>query len=346
MTSEKNKPSSIVTIHEIARKANVSIASVSYALNNRKGISEKKRKAILKIADELGYVPNAIAKSLQSKTTNIVGLVIPNLTNSFTAELVVKLEERARAEGFYLLLGCTGNRQETELDIIQRFVGRNLDGLIIIPGNYSNEEHYSRIYSTIQKMNIPLIFVGVDYPNLKSSSIYLDLENALYTLTKYLIEKGRRNLVFFGGRPGEYYSGIRIKGIKKAFAEQGMNFSQKNHFFIGSGYVFEEGYSSIMKYLKKGNNLPDAIIGINDMVAMGVLKALDEKKVNIPGEVSVTGCDNLFLPGLKETTLTTLRLPLDEITDAIISILLFNQVSVRSIQKFVVQPELIIGNTA
>jgi LacI family transcriptional regulator len=215
----------MITIKDIAKKANVSVATVSYALNNKKGIGETKKQEILDIAKKMGYVPNSVARSLQARTTNIVGLIIPDFI-SFQSELVIKLEHHARLNDYFILLGCTNKNLDAEKEIIERFISKNADALIIIPGNNATEDHYASIFKNNQHVSIPLVFIGANYNSIKSSNITIDLQSSLYKLTDYIFNKKlQSNIVFFGGDSNEYFVKIRLEGIKQAFNENGMSFT-------------------------------------------------------------------------------------------------------------------------
>ncbi len=311
----------MITIKDIAKKANVSVATVSYALNNKRGIGEVKKKEILDIAKKMGYVPNSVARSLQARTTNIVGLIIPDFI-SFQSELVIKLEHHARLNDYFILLGCTNKNLEAEKEIIERFISKNADALIIIPGNNATEEHYTTIFESRQHNSLPLVFIGANYNRIKSSNITIDLQSSLYTLTDYIFQKKPGSkIVFFGGDSNEYFVNIRLEGIKQAFQKNRMTFKKNNYFNIGNEYSFEIGYQSILQYAELNNSFPDAIIAVNDHVGYGITRGLREKGLKIPDDIMVTGCDNITVPSINGFNLTTIDLPLNEIAESAMDIL-------------------------
>ncbi|MFW6219006.1 MAG: LacI family DNA-binding transcriptional regulator [Bacteroidota bacterium] len=311
----------MITIKDIAKKANVSVATVSYALNNKGGIGEAKKKEILDMAKKMGYVPNSVARSLQARTTNIVGLIIPDFI-SFQSELVIKLEHHARLNDYFILLGCTNKNLKAEKEIIERFISKNADALIIIPGNNATEEHYATIFETHQNNSLPLVFIGANFNRIKSSNITIDLQSSLYTLTNYIFKKKPGSkIVFFGGDSDEYFVKIRLEGIKQAFQKNRMSFKEDNFFNIGNEYSFEIGYQSILQYAEMNKIFPDAIIAVNDHVGYGITRGLKEKGMNIPDDIMVTGCDNITVPSINGFGLTTIDLPLNEIAERAMEIL-------------------------
>jgi LacI family transcriptional regulator len=337
----------MVTIKQIAKKAGVSVATVSYALNNKNSIGEQKKKKIKAIAEQMGYIPNSVARSLQSRTTNIIGIVIPQISNSFTGELLVKLENYARTNEFYLLLGTTNNKPEDEIEIIDKFIQKNIDALIIIPGNNASNDHYKPITKKLNSVGVPVLFMGSSFDDIKVNYVAFDLKTAMHQLTKYLIQdKARQDIVFFGGKPEEYYTQIRLQGIALAFDQCGFHFSAKNHVVSGPGYSFEEGYAAITKMLSSKGKLPQAIMAINDMVAYGIMKGLKEHHVKVPGDLMLTGCDNINVPMLNEVGLTTIELPIDEMARLAIATVKNNMGNTLISQQISLQLKILKRNTA
>ena len=339
----------MATIKEIAAAANVSVATVSYALNGKKGIGEKKKAEILKLAKIMGYVPNSVARSLQARATNMIGVIMPRLTNSFNGELLVKLEEYTREKGYYLLLGTTDNNPEIEAEVIEKLVRKNIDALVVVPGNYSNEEFYREVTATLNKNKIPVVFIIAFYKNILANYVALDLETAFYNLTNYLFSKTEKgNILFFGGHPDEYYTRVRLTGIKKAFGENGMRFPEKNQIDIGKGNTMKNGYRAIMNFLKKNTKIPEAIIGLNDLVAFGIIKGLKENGIIVPDDVLVTGCDDIYLPAMEDYNLTTLRIPVEEVAKFTINAVMNNLANTKLSlqQQIILQLDIIKRDTA
>lgn len=339
----------MVTIKEIASKAKVSVATVSYALNGKSGIGEKKKDEILRIANEMGYVPNSIARSLQSKSTNIIGVVIPHLTNSFNSELLVKLEKEARKRGYYLLLGSTENKIEAESSIIEKLIHKNIDALVIVPGNYSSEEFYASITSQLKKVEIPVVFVGTRYKSIQANYIALDLENVMLELTNLILTKNsKENILLFGGNTKEYYTRVRLNGIAKGHKAKDQKFPKQNQINIGGDYTFENGYKAIKKYLKNNAKTSGTIMAVNDLVAYGIIKGLKEEGFSIPQDFRVTGCDDIFIPTIENINLTTIKIPIPELAKLAIESVINNITNsdLKILQQVTLQLNIIKRDTA
>ncbi|MFW6277574.1 MAG: substrate-binding domain-containing protein, partial [Prolixibacteraceae bacterium] len=265
------------------------------------------------------------------------------------SELLVKLEEYTREKGYYLLLGTTENNPEVEAEVIEKLIRKNIDALVVVPGNYSNEAFYRQVIEQHRKNKTPAVFIGSYYKNILANYVALDLETAFYNLTNYLfskVEKG--NILFFGGHPDEYYTRVRLKGIKKAFDENGKRFPEKNQINIGTGYTMQNGYRAINNFLKKKSQKPEAIIGLNDLVAFGIIKGLKEHAIMVPDDVLVTGCDDIYLPAMEDYNLTTLRIPVEEMAkftiDAVMNNLSNTKLSLQ--QQITLQLDIVKRKTA
>ena len=304
----------MVTILDVARKAGVSIASVSYALNGKPLVSEDTRAHIRKIADDLGYLPNAMAAGLVKKVTNLIGLIVPEITEVYTGRFIKHLEEEARNAGFYPILASTGGEPEMEEALIRSLMGRNIDACVILPGNRFLVPAYRRVLSLAEKRGIPFVFANISIPGIRASSVALDLEGGQYRLTRFLVGKGAADILFVGGRRGDFYADLRLSGFRAALADgSGLH--------LPGGISFESGYLLARDFLAAGNKLPEAICAMNDSVALGVLKALKERGVAVPGDILLAGFDNIALPTIDAPRLTTMEIPVARMCAACVDII-------------------------
>jgi len=338
----------MITIKDLAKKANVSVATVSYALNDKPGISAQKKKEILKLAHDYGYVPNSVAKSLQSKSTNVIGVVIPELSNTYNSELLLNLENEARLNNYYLLLGSTHNDLDIGKEVINKFIEKNIDAIIIVVGQYTSEEYYKPIVNRFNQLDIPVVFIGAAFKELAANFISLDLQTAMRNITERLLQKLKEaNLVFFGGSMDEHYTKLRVQGIKESFQSKGYTFKAHHHFNIGKQYSYESGYKAIKAYISSHDSVPGAILAINDMVAYGIMKGLNEHGLKVPENVYLTGCDKIFIPGLNDISLTTIQIPINKISTKAFNIILNSKNDPGITQKNIELPlDLYYGDTA
>ncbi|WP_164545512.1 LacI family DNA-binding transcriptional regulator [Paenibacillus albus] len=329
----------MTTIHDVAKKAGVSIAAVSYALNNKKSIGKEKKELILQIAEEMGYVPNSLAKGLLKGKTNIIGLIGTDIKDPYLATLTFQLEKYARASGLFLLLGNTGSDREHEQEIIKQFVSKNVDAILLFPGMYE-QGSYQQIVNYLRKVKTPLICLDRDLPGVKTNYVIPDLEEGEYAAARYLIENGHKRLLYLGGDTLHITTQQRHQGFKRAMDEFGLSLSDSN--FVNCGYSFEEGYEAVSALIRSGASLPTALLTTNDSVALGAYKALRQNSIRVPEDVSLIGYDDIALPTIDALPLTTVKIPLEEMArlaiDATNQLLSGGNMTLQ----YIVKPELIV----
>ncbi|RED85487.1 LacI family DNA-binding transcriptional regulator [Cohnella phaseoli] len=302
-----------MSIHEIAKRAGVSIATVSNALNNKKKVSHKTRERIMRLAEELNYVPNSLAQGLLAKKTNIVGLIVPDLSVPYTLSIIRHLEFYARENSLFILLGHTDGQFDTLWSIVDNFINKNVDAIILATGlEGAQEESMAKVIARIQKFNVPMVIMSPlrSLHQHRTNYVIPDLEEGSLQITRYLMEQNLRSVVYFGGNPSEYLTEVRHLGFTKAL--EGSRHPVSPDMFYYCGYTFQNGYQAIVRYLDEGQELPQAIVAINDMVAFGILRGLRERGIRVPEDVSLVGYDDIELQVLDFLPLTTVQIPVDE----------------------------------
>lgn len=335
----------MVTIYDVAKKAGVSIATVSYALNGKNTISEETRERIKSIVDEMGFIPNSLAQGLSSKKTNIMGVVVADIQNLFTSSFIKHLESYARNEDFYLLLGSTSNDPEIESDIIGRFIAKNVDSLVILPGNDFKEERYISITNSIKKRHIPFVIVNSSFTKVRTNFVLIDLEEGQYSLTKYLLENGHRDIRFIGGGRDSYHSMIKFKGFLRALDEFGIIDNEDLMIECGKEYTFDEGYEAGKKLLDMSEKHPEAVVAVNDTVAQGVISAIIERGYKVPEDISVAGNDDINLPLAGMVKLTTLRSPVNEVARLCVEVLKETTERKGITRQYILNQELVVRSS-
>ncbi|MHC4122032.1 MAG: LacI family DNA-binding transcriptional regulator [Planctomycetota bacterium] len=332
----------MVNIRYIAQKAGVSIATVSYTLNGKNKASAKTQERIRKIAKEAGYIPNSFARGLQTKKSDIVGLIIPDLNNTYLNTFIKFLEQYSRKAGFYVLMGCSDNKFRLEKELIHKFMSKNVDSFVIIPGNNSSQNKYKAVVKGLGEQDIPVVFINMAFSDVKTSYIAVDLEKGQYMVTRYLLDNGIRKLVFVAGIRTQYYSKVRLKGFKKALNEFGLVCENKNFLECGQNYTFEDGYDAITSFFNKNRPLPQAFVAIDDSVAMGIIKGLRERGFSVPEDISVVGCDDIKLPIIDTVPLTTLKIPLEYMVHICVEFLKAAREDKEYLCQHNIEPELVI----
>ncbi len=294
-----------VSIKDVAREAGVSIATISYVLNNKKGesISDETINRVREAIKKLNYVPNLSARSLVSKRSNLIGVVIPQAEagkefmfyNPFYGEFLSSVEYEARKKGFHLLISGT----EADQKYIQVAQNRGLDGIIIV-GIYPDS-----FFQELKQCQIPIVLVDSYCSDHYFHSIGINDRHGGYLATKHLIEKGHRKIAFISGMVKE--NGVnsnRLLGYKDALEEYGIDFDEKL-LYLGDTN-FEYGIKAGAR-LANSKNGETAAFATADILAVGVIKGLKENGLRVPEDKSVVGFDDVYLARITDPSLTTVR---------------------------------------
>lgn len=330
-----------VTIKDIARKANVSYATVSRALNNKEGVNEETRQRIIRIAQEMGYKPNAIARGLVKRHTNTIGLVIPDITNPFFPEVARGVEDAANEQGYSILLCNTNWEQEREETYINLLMEKRVDGIIIAP--ISKDTNY---IEDLLGDHFPLVYVSRVPEGTQNSFVVIDNTRGGFLATKHLIEQGYKKIGYIGGTKGSASSQDRFKGYQLAFEKYGIEYEPR--FIVSGDFKRETGYN-IMKKLLEGPEYPDAVFAENDLLALGAMQAIREKGLKIPQDIAVVGFDDIPFASFPEVQLTTICQPKYEMGRIAAQILmdkLTQKKGKNTDRKVILEPELIVRKSS
>ena len=291
------------TIKDVANKVGVSVATVSYVLNGKKKISEDTKKKIYEAIEELNYVPNINAQGLNSHSSRLIGVVVPQtengdklmFQNAFYGEVLGSIEYWARQKGYHVIVSAT-DTNESYLKLAKQ---RNLDGIIVI-GMYPDE-----FYKELKKTDIPIVLIDSYCNDFYYHSIRIDDAYGSYLATKYLLENGHSEIAFFVGQVKD--NGVmkkRLLGYKQALEQFGVEYNEK--------YIFEGqiDYDSGIKLADKlvNSKLPiTAIVCAADILAIGVMSELYKLGVKVPDDISIVGFDDLETSKYLTPALTTIH---------------------------------------
>lgn len=327
-----------VTIKDISKIVGVSYATVSRALNNYPEVNEDTKKRIIKVANEMGYQPNAIAQGLVKNETKTIGLMIPDITNPFFPEVAIGVEEAASEAGYTVFLVNTNWDEKRELDSFNVLSQKQIDGLIIAPSS-ENSKHLEKILHR----GIKIVFLGRRLYYKNSASVIIDNEIGMYKAVEYLIKKGHKNIVFLGGKKELSVNQERLNGYKNALKIYGL---ETNEELIKFDYFKREGGYHLTKHLIESDLIFSAIVNVNDLLAIGAIQAIKEKGLLIPSDVAVIGFDDIELASLPEIQLSTVAQPKYEMGKLAFEILV-KQIKGKSnvTRKILLEPELTIRST-
>ncbi len=322
----------MVTIKDIAKIANVSVSTVSRALNGNGKVNADKRKEILQIAKDNHYVPNWHAKIVSqriSKRIKNIGLIVPDITNPFFAELTRGVEYVSKTKVMITLADSFRNLEEEE-KIAFMFRNNGLDGVII-----GNSRINDDIVVELSK-SLPILVFDKKYNLPNVCSIILDNIYGAYIGTKHLIEIGCKDIIHLAGNSDLLVSTQRIDGYKKAMSEAKLDIN-----IIEVGYDKESGYESMRNLLRSGQKV-DGIFCINDLVALGAMKAVKEAGLVIPRDVAIVGFDDTNFCDVVSPSLTSVHQPAREMGEMAAKMLLALINYTTTIYEYVFSPSLVV----
>lgn len=322
-------------LKHIAELTNVSISTVSKVLNGKGRVSEKKRREILRVAKEIGYTPNYHARSMARKTKIItMGLIVPDITNLFFARLTRGIEKACGEESLVILMDSFRDLDREERLIRNaRFFG--VDGIII--GNSRVSDDLVLEVSSY----VPVVVFDKEYDQENVASILLDNFYGAYSATKHLIENGCSNIVHLGGTHELYVSLQRLEGYTTAMKEFGLE-----PVVYPVGYDEDKGYQQMKKILLSAQKV-DGVFCMNDLVAIGALKAIKEFSLRVPEDIAVIGFDDdEELCEIASPPLSSVHQPIEEMGE-IAAKLLFELIKGnKKINRYVFSPRLVIRQSS
>ena len=289
-----------VTLKDVAKAAGVSYATVSRALSGSSQIGSETRERVLKLCDEMGYTTNFVARSMVTKRTNLIGLVVPSVDNQFMSELAYHAEVSARSHGYNIMLCDSGPDLRQEKTVVKLLLGRQVDGILIVPQS-------SRSYESLKPYldQTPTVFLSENLRDQPQSYVAVDNSRGTYLGTQYLYELGHRDILYFGQRQSTTHQ-LRAEGYLKACQELGLAPRYFNSEYTRSS--IQGGYQLAKELFQKPLNYT-AIVASTDSNALGVLTAADELGIDIPGRLSLIGFDNISATALSRIDLTTIDQP-------------------------------------
>lgn len=308
------------TIRDVAERAGVSNATVSNVINDKGKVSESTRKSVLEAIEALNYRPNASAqRRLQQSGPKSIGVVIKEVHNPYFADVIVAVQEKANEEGYSIMFSSSEGKHDMEGQIIDLFVEKDVDGIIINPLLDQNAD-LSHLFD-LKRRNIPFVLLERVH-GLQANLVDVDNVQASRDITTYLINLGHENIVHFAGPEYSMHSAERAEGFRRAFFDFQLVYSED--FVIRAGALQEEGYQTGMEYFQdlSAAERPTAVMCYNDLVAIGLLRALRELDIDVPGEVSVTGFDNIETCDYAPVPLTTMGVPTAEMGRAAVEVLI------------------------
>ena len=292
------------TIKQIAKIANVSPKTVSKSLNDKSGVSEELRNSIKKLAQDLGYIPNMLGRGLQGHPMNTIGVLISDNTSPSYSEIIKGIESKAEEHNYNIILCNSNENNKLQDKHIKMLIEKQVDGIIMAPVPVVDDLNMGGI-DELSKRNIPFIFINRKIIGKEFDCVQTDNVLGGYLATKYLIEKGHRNIIHLTTSKSISSASERIQGYMKALQEADIPFDTENVFYCETVSI-DCSYQTMLGILKGRRNF-SAIFAFNDIVAYGIIKAVYECRLRIPSDVAIIGYDDLPYSQICLVPLTTVH---------------------------------------
>jgi len=292
-----------VTIYDLARKLNISPATVSRGLKDHPAISKKTKKRIFDLAREMGYRSNNFARNLRKQTTNTIGVIVPRLNSYFMSTVIAGMEKVANEEGYNLIISQSSESAPKEMASARTMFNNRVDGLLVSLAYDTDDISH---FDVFVKKNIPLIFFDRVTDNRNSVNVLIDNRKAAYEATRHLIDQGCKRIVHITATPKRNVYVDRLQGYKQALAESNIKFRED---YVIISNLSQEAGAQAAETIRQMKPLPDAVFVANDNCAVGCMLALKQSGIAIPKDIAFIGFNNDPVSTVVEPNLTTINYP-------------------------------------
>jgi DNA-binding LacI/PurR family transcriptional regulator len=323
-----------ISIKDIARIAHVSHSTVSRALRGSPLVNSGTAEKIRQVAVQYGFRPSAVARSLVTRCTQTIGVVVTTIADPFVAEVVSGIEDEAGTNGYSVFLANCNADPAREMKVVQSFEERRVDGIVV------TASRVGALYaSVLERMRIPIVLLNNQHPSHFAHSIMIENLAASNSAVRHLIELGHARIAYVGDRFGYGSDSERFSGYRSALDAADIPFRPD---LVVHGNGKAEGADAAVEKLVAAAELPTAIFCYNDMTAIGVLKAMRGRGLKVPDDISLVGFDDLPLARYVEPPLTTVRQPKREMGRMAMQVLLKLMAGSDAEQDIRVAGELIL----
>lgn len=302
-----------VTRADVARESNLSVAVVSYVVNNGpRPVAVKTRQRVLDAIERTGYRPNGVARALAAGSTFTLALIVPDIANEFFAELACAVEQSARRAGRTVLLGNSEGDRDTEQALLETFLQRQIDGVVLAS---EAPDDVANLFATSKSR---VVFLGHAPNSSPSTSIAVDNEAGAFVATKHLLEHGYEQLGMIAGPAGDQVATARLAGWHKAIEEASLDFAA----FVHRPFTIEGGYLGGLEILG-GTRRPRAIFAASDRQAIGLLRAAADRNLHVPSDLAIVTFDGSAASQYAVPSLTTIAQPISIMAELAVRELLY-----------------------
>ncbi|MFZ3589410.1 catabolite control protein A [Bacillus sp. DJP31] len=295
-----------ITIYDVAREANVSMATVSRVVNGNPNVKPSTRKKVSEAIDRLGYRPNAVARGLASKKTTTVGVIIPDIASIFFAELARGIDDIATMYKYNIILSNSDQNKEKEFHLLNTMLGKQVDGIVFMGGNIT-EAHVEEF----KKSPVPIVLAATIERSQQIPTVNIDYKQAAFDAVIGLLEKGHTEVAFVSGPLHDLINlEEKLEGYRKALTSKGIEYCEE--FVVEGDYSYDSGIEAYEK-LSELPKLPSAVFVATDEMALGVIHGAQDAGKSIPNDLEIIGFDNTRLATMVRPQLTTVVQPMYDI---------------------------------
>ncbi len=290
----------MVTIRDVAKSADVSTTTVSHVINESRFVSPAVARRVKRAVKTLGYQPNAVARSLRRKNTSTLGLILPDSSNPFFAEVGRGVENYAFGQGYNVIFGSSEGDLEKEKTYLRVFIEKQVDGLIFVAAGES-----TRNIRQLQAEHLPLVVVDREFKNVVADYVVADNRRGGFLATEHLIGLGHRIIACIAGPSAATPSAERVTGYSDALKAHSIKFDA--HLVQRGDFQPASGFAVTQAFLARTSKRPTAIFACNDLMALGTLAAIHKAGLRVPEDISVVGFDDIALASFTYPALTTIQ---------------------------------------
>ncbi len=305
-----------VGIRDVAKLAGVSTGTVSRVLNDHPSVTDELRTRVRSIIEQLGYMPDPSARSMRSKVSRLIGIIIPDLTNPFFSELVQSAEQAAAKHGYNIIVMTSFDRAAKEADRIGQLTSRKVDGIILVP---SNDFHTLKVPKGLPIVIVDRLLAGY-------SGIAADHRSGVRLGVEHLVKLGHHRIGFISGPKSSVPANDRLQGYLDAMKSANNGSQSAAQLIAEAAFDYESGRSAGNYLLARARHeRPTAVFASSDQQAIGCMRAAHDLGIPVPAALSIVGFDGIPLASMTTPRLTTVKQPIQQIAAAAVAVLLGKQ---------------------
>jgi LacI family transcriptional regulator len=330
-----------MNIKKVAELCNVSVATVSRVINKKGNVKKETEEKILKVIEELNYIPNALARNLSKQESDVIGVVVPDVTNVFYTEVIKGIMESASQNNLHVIFYNTDSDMEKEINALKMIKEQRLKGALLISALKKSSKDKKMLKNTLETLDMPLILINKYIDNLPYDGVFTDDVMAGYLLTESLIENKHKDIAILTGAKNSIVANNRVVGYKNAFRDY--NIEIKNENIIYADFNSIENSYKIIKEHFENKEIPKGIIAGNNNITIACVRYFNERKVKINKDVSLVAFDDIEILNWLGMELTVVSQNPKEMGKEAFN-MLFNRINNKNIpiNRIHVVPELIL----